>query len=71
MAHRNVTASASTLEAGVEAIGPSAAAVAVVLRATQNAPGQPPNNAVLALHIALTKQSDHWLVLDVSPINAR
>jgi hypothetical protein len=71
LAHRNVIASASTLEAGVEAIGPAAAAVAVVLRATQNAPGQPPGNAVLALRIALTKQSDHWLVLDVSPINAR
>ncbi|MBV8182662.1 MAG: hypothetical protein JO045_28500 [Mycobacterium sp.] len=71
LAHQNITASASTLEAGVEAIGPSAAAVAVVLRATQNAPGQPPTNAVLALRIALTKQSDHWLVLDVSPINAR
>jgi hypothetical protein len=70
LVHRNVTASASTLEAGVEAIGPSAAAVAVILRATQNAPGQPPSNAVLALRIALTKQSDHWLVLDVSPINA-
>jgi hypothetical protein len=71
LAHRNVTASASTLEAGVEAIGPAAAAVAVVLRATQNAPGEPPSNAVLALRIALTKQSDHWLVLGVSPINAR
>jgi hypothetical protein len=71
LAHRNVTASASTLSAGVEAIGPSAAAVAVVLRATQNTPGQPPDNAVLALRIALTKQGGHWLVLDVSPINAR
>jgi hypothetical protein len=71
LAHRNVTASASTLEAGVEAIGPAAAAVAVVLRATQNTPDQPPNNAVLALRIALSKRSDHWLVLDVSPINAR
>ncbi|HME74335.1 MAG TPA: hypothetical protein VKI00_01380 [Mycobacterium sp.] len=71
LAHRNVTASASTLEAGVEAIGPSAAVVAVVLRATQNTPGQPPSNAVLALRITLSKQGDHWLVLDVSPINAR
>lgn len=71
LAHRNVTASASTLEAGVEAIGPAAAAVAVVVRATQNEPGQPPNNAVLALRIALSKRSDRWLVLDVSPINAR
>jgi hypothetical protein len=71
LAHQNVTATASTLEAGVEAIGPAAAAVAVVVRATQNAPGQPPSNAVLALRIALSKRSDHWLVLDVSPINAR
>jgi hypothetical protein len=71
LAHRNVTASGSTLEAGVEAIGPSAAAVAVVLRATQTEPGQQPSNAVLALRIALTKKDNHWLVLDVSPINAR
>jgi hypothetical protein len=71
LAHQNVTATASTLEAGVEAIGPAAAAVAVIVRATQNAPGQPPRNAVLALRIALSKRSDHWLVLDVSPINAR
>jgi len=71
LAHRNVTASASTLEAGVEAIGPAAGVVAVVLRATQNVPGQPPDNAVLALRITLSKQGAHWLVLDVSPINAR
>jgi hypothetical protein len=71
LVRNNVTASASTLEAGVEAIGPSAASVAVILRATQNAPGQPASNAVLALRIALTKQSDHWLVLEVAPINAR
>jgi hypothetical protein len=71
LAHRNITATATTLEAGVEAIGPSAAAVAVVLKATQNTPGQPPDNAVLALHITLTKKDGRWLVLDVSPINAR
>ncbi len=71
LAQRNVTATASTLEAGVEAIGPSAAAVAVVLRATQNTPGQPPDNAVLALRVALTKQNGQWLVLGVSPLNAR
>jgi len=71
LVHRNVSAEASMLEAGVEAIGPSAASVAVILRATQNAAGQPPSHAVLALRVALTKQSDHWLVLGVSPINAR
>ena len=71
LAHRNVTATASTLEAGLEAIGPAAASVAVILRATQNEPGQPPDNAVLALRVTLTKQRDHWLVLGVSPLNAR
>jgi hypothetical protein len=71
LVHRNVIGEASTLEAGVEALGPSAASVAVILRATQNAAGQPPSHAVLALRVALTKQSDHWLVIGVSPINAR
>ncbi len=63
--------SASTMEAGLEAIGPSDAAVAVVVRATQNTPGQPPANAVLAMHIAMTKQGGHWLVKGLLPINAR
>ncbi len=71
LAQRNVTAQASTLEAGVEAIGPSLASVAVVLRSTQTAPGQPPSRTVLALRVALTKQGDRWLVAGVSPINSR
>lgn len=71
LAKRNVTATAAVMEAGVEAIGPSAAAVAVVMRATQNEPGQAPDNAVLALRVTLTKQGDHWLVLGVSPLNPR
>ncbi len=71
LAQRNVTATAATMEAGLEAIGPKAAAVAVVMRATQNEPGQPPDNAVLALRVTLTKQSGHWLVVGVSPLNPR
>lgn len=71
LAHRNVTATAATMEAGLEALGPAAASVAVVERATQNEPGQPPDNAVLALRVTLTKQADHWLVLGVSPLNPR
>jgi hypothetical protein len=71
LAHRNVTATAATMSAGVEAIGPDAAAVAVVMRATQNEPGQPPDNAVLALRVTLTKQGGNWLVLGVSPLNPR
>ncbi|HTQ16036.1 hypothetical protein [Mycobacterium sp.] len=68
---RNVTASAATLAAGVEAIGPSAASVAVILRVTQNTPGQPPDQAARPLRVALTKRGNDWLVVDVMPINPR
>ena len=68
---KNVSAQASTISAGVEAIGPNAASVAVVMRGTQNVPGKPPDTAVLALRITLSKDSGHWLVDDVTPINSR
>jgi hypothetical protein len=71
LASRNVGGQASTISAGVEAIGPAAASVAVVMRGTQNAPGKPPDVAVLALRVALSKDSGKWLVVDVTPINAR
>jgi hypothetical protein len=59
------------MEAGLEALGPNAASVAVIMRATQNEPGQPASNAVLALRVTLAKQQGHWLVLGVSPLNPR
>jgi hypothetical protein len=68
---RNVSGQASTISAGVEAIGPTVASVAVVMRGTQNAPNAPPDVAVLALRITLTKDTGQWLVEDVTPINAR
>jgi hypothetical protein len=68
---KKVTASASTISAGVEAIGPRDASVAVMMRGTQNVPGQPPDTAVLALRVALSKDGDRWLVDDVTPINSR
>jgi hypothetical protein len=68
---KNVTASASTISAGVEAIGPQDASVAVMMRGTQNVPGQPPDMAVLALRITLSKYGERWLVDDVTPINSR
>ncbi|CQD04049.1 transmembrane protein [Mycobacterium lentiflavum] len=71
LARRNVTAQASTLAAGVEALGPTAASVAVILRVTQNTPGQPPSRAAPALRVALVKRGSDWLVNDVLPINAR
>lgn len=68
---RNISAQASTISAGVEAIGPAAASVAVILRGTQNAPGKPPENAILALRVQLTKHDGRWLVDDLSPIHSR
>ncbi|MET0704752.1 MAG: hypothetical protein ABWY93_34310 [Mycobacterium sp.] len=70
LARKNISAQAQTISAGVEALGPTAASVAVILRGTQNAPGQQPSRAVLALRVALAKQDGKWLVFDVSPINA-
>jgi hypothetical protein len=68
---RNVTAQASLVSAGVEAIGPSAASAAVVLHAVQNSPGSPPATSVLALRVRLSKQDGRWLVDDLTPIHAR
>ena len=68
---RNVSAQASTVSAGVEAIGPDAASVAVVMRGIQNSPGKPTDTAVLALRVQLSKHDGRWLVDDVSPIHTR
>jgi hypothetical protein len=71
LTRKNVSAQASTVSAGVEAIGPAAASVAVILRATQNSPGKQPDTAVLALRVTLSKADGHWLVDDVSPVHSR
>jgi hypothetical protein len=70
LAKRNVTAQAATLAAGVEAIGPTVASVAVILRVTQNMPGQPPSHAAPALRVTLIKRGGDWLVSDVTPVSA-
>jgi hypothetical protein len=68
---KNISAQANTVSAGIEAIGPDAASVAVILRATQSAPGKPNDTAVLALRVQLSKSGGRWLVDDVSPIHSR
>jgi len=68
---KNVSAQASTISAGVEAIGPADASVAVMMRGTQSVPGKAPDVAVLALRVTLGKDGDRWLVNDVVPINSR
>ena len=71
MAKRKMSAQASTVSAGLEALGPSSASVAVIMRGTQSAPGQDPSVAVLSLRVALAKQQGGWRVVDVAPINSR
>jgi hypothetical protein len=68
---KNISAQASTVSAGIEAIGPAAASVAVILRATQSTPGKPSATAVLALRVTLSEDDGHWLVDNVSPIHSR
>ncbi|MBJ7340071.1 hypothetical protein [Mycolicibacterium sp.] len=68
---KGLTVQASTVSAGVEAIGPDAAVVAVVMRGTQNGPGQKPASVPLPLRVSLLKQDGRWLVDDLSPINSR
>jgi len=71
MAKRSMSAQALTVSAGLEALGPGSASVAVLMRGTQSAPGEEPSSAVLSLRVALSKDSGSWMVFNVSPINAR
>ncbi|CDP86945.1 MULTISPECIES: hypothetical protein [Mycolicibacterium] len=71
LASKNVSATAATISAGVEALGPQVASVAVVLRGTQSAPGKPTDNAVMALRVALSKTDGRWLVDNVAPLHSR
>lgn len=70
LAKRDVTAQARTVSAGLEALSPAAASVAVLVRATQNTPGEEPSTALLPLRVALAKQDDGWKVVDVTPITS-
>lgn len=69
LAHNLVTAEAATISAGVEAITPSAASVAVIMRGTTSRPDAPSHFAVVTLRVKLSKTSGHWLVFDVAPIH--
>ena len=71
LAKRKVTASAQTISAGLEALGPEAASVAVLMRGTQAEPGRQPSTAVLSVRVALSNEGGDWRVSDVTPINSR
>lgn len=66
-----VTTRATTASAGLEALGPDAASVVVLLRSTRTEGARPPETRVLALRVALTRQAGRWLALDVVPIHGR
>lgn len=71
MANRNIAVDAQPLSAGVEALGPSAARVAVVLRSVQTVANQQVKQAVVPVRVTLTKRGGQWMVLEMSPIHAR
>jgi hypothetical protein len=71
MAYHNISVQAETLTAGVEAIGPSAARIAVVLRSTHSVLDQPPKRVIVPVRITLTKRDGRWLVVDMAPIHVR
>lgn len=68
LASKNQVGRATVVAAGVEVISPKAASVAVIIRATQAAPGSPPGQSVQALRVALVNDDGHWVVWEVSPI---
>ncbi|HZA11290.1 hypothetical protein [Mycobacterium sp.] len=70
LAAKNISSQAQTVSAGVEALSPQAASVAVIMRGTQSRSGAPPERAVLSLRVTLSKNDEgDWKVFDVSPIN--
>lgn len=69
LAQRLITVEAATLSAGVEAITPTAASVAVVMRGTRSRADVPPSYEVIALRVRLTKEGGRWMVLDLAPVH--
>lgn len=68
MLRDKVSTRAVTVSAGLEALGPDAASVVVLVRSSRTEADRQPERRVLALRVALTKPQDRWLVLDVVPI---
>lgn len=64
-----VNAEARTISAGIQWISTDAASVTVLMQSTRTRPNSPPERAVLALAVSLTKQPGTWKVLDLSPVD--
>ena len=71
LAYRNISVQAQMLDAGVEAIGPSAARVVVVLRSTQSVMGQETKQTTVPVRLTLTKRDNKWMGLEIAPIHVR
>lgn len=71
LAYRNIAVQAQSLTAGVEAIGPSAARVVVVMRSTQSVMGQETKQTTVPVRVTLTKRDGRWMGLEISPIHVR
>lgn len=71
LAYRNIAVQAEPLTAGVEAIGPSAARVVVVMRSTQSVMGQETKQTTVPVRVTLTKRDGSWLGVEISPIHIR
>jgi hypothetical protein len=70
LAANDISSQAQTVSAGIEGISTQAASVAVVMQATQEKPGSPPDRAILALRVTLSKNDEgQWKVFDVAPTN--
>jgi len=68
-AAQNISAQAQTISAGVSAISPDSAVVAVVVGATRQQPGKPQERAVVGFQVALSHKSGQWRVFDLIPIS--
>lgn len=66
---QNISAQAQTISAGVNAISPDSAIVALVLRATRQQPGKPQEKVNVGFQVALGKKDGDWRVLDLIPIS--
>ena len=66
-----ISAQATTLAAGVEALGPSVASVAVIVRVAQNTPGQPPSRGGACVAGGADQAGQRLAGVDVVPMNSR
>lgn len=68
LARRKVSAEAQTISAGLESLVGTGASAVVVMRTSQNAPGQQVRRAVVGLRLSLQKNGDLWQVVDIAPL---